>query len=439
MNIILLSGGSGTRLWPLSNAVRSKQFLKIFKTETGSESMAQRIYRMIRSVDADAGITIATSQDQVAQIKTQLGEKVSLSVEPCRRDTFPAIVLACAFLAQNGLAGEEPVVVCPIDPLVDEGYFRCLKTMSDAAADGETNITLMGIQPDCPSEKYGYILTDGDRVSGFREKPDENTAKEYIRTGALWNGGVFAFRLDYVLGIAREMFGTSDYQELLQKYDTLEKISFDYAVVEKESRIGLVKYCGQWRDLGTWNDLTQVMADPVRGNAVLAESDNTHVINELNIPLLVLGVHDAVVAATPDGILVADKEVSAKLKNYVSSPKRAMYERRQWGEYKVLDCSIQSDGNSSLTKHLILTEGQHISYQIHSHRTEMWTVTDGEGLLILDGKKRGMVRGDSVTINAGMKHGIKAIKELHIIEVQIGDELTEEDIVRLDYDWTNCE
>ena len=440
MNIILLSGGSGKRLWPLSNDVRSKQFLKIFRKADGTkESMAMRMYRMIKEVDPESTITIATSENQIPQIKAQLGENVGISVEPTRRDTFPAIALAASYLKKQGLKDDEPVVVCPVDPYVEADYFECLKELSDAAERSDAaNLTLMGIKPTYPSEKYGYIIPIfSNHIAGvkeFKEKPDEETARKYIDQGALWNGGVFAFKLSYVLGIARRLFSTDDYDTLFQKYETLQKISFDYAVVEKEQSINVIRFSGSWKDLGTWNTLTEAMDEPVSGNAVADGCNNTHVINELQIPVIALGVKNCVVAATPDGILVSDKEKSPELKTYVPDS-RPMYERRGWGEYKVLDYKVHQDRNNSLVKELILTPGQHISYQRHNHRTEIWTFTEGIGELILDGDVKEVRRGDVAVINAGIKHAIKAISELHIIEVQIGDELTEDDIERLDWKW----
>ena len=205
MNIVLLSGGSGKRLWPLSNDVRSKQFIKIFKGENGEyESMVQRVYRQICTVDQGASVTIATSKTQVSAIHNQLGENVGVCVEPCRRDTFPAIALATAYLHDvKHVPAEEAVVVCPVDPFVEQDYFEALKKLSDLAQTGEANLTLMGIEPTYPSEKYGYIIpADKEAVSQvktFKEKPDVKTAEQYISQGALWNGGVFAYRLGYVL------------------------------------------------------------------------------------------------------------------------------------------------------------------------------------------------------------------------------------------------
>ena len=441
MNIILLSGGSGKRLWPLSNEVRSKQFLKIFVKEDGTrESMAQRMYRMIKEVDPEATVTIATSENQIPQIQAQLGDEVGISVEPTRRDTFPAIALAAAYLKKNGISEDEPVVVCPVDPYVNADYFECLKELSDEA--GKANLTLMGIEPTFPATKFGYIIPDTkdhiSSVSEFKEKPDEETAEKYIEAGALWNGGVFAFKLSYLLGIAKKLFGTDDYDTLYEGYGDLQKISFDYAVVEKEKSINVIRFNGEWKDLGTWNTLSEAMVEPVSGNATADGCENTHVVNELGIPLIALGIKDAVIAATPDGILVTDKESSPKLKDYVETS-RPMYERRCWGEYKVLDYKVHDDGNNSIVKELIISEGSHISYQRHKHRIEVWTFTEGVGELIIDGYVKQVHRGDVAVITPGMKHAIKGITELHIIEVQIGDKLVEEDIERLDWNWEENE
>lgn len=186
MNLVLLSGGSGKRLWPLSNDIRSKQFIKIFKNEDDEyESMVQRVYRQIKSVDPDASVTIATSRTQVSAIHNQLGDDVGVSIEPCRRDTFPAIALATAYLVDVlKIDPVESVVVCPVDPFVEDDYFEALKGLSDQADKGEANLVLMGIEPTYPSEKYGYIIPESADhtaiVSTFKEKPTADVAAEYI-------------------------------------------------------------------------------------------------------------------------------------------------------------------------------------------------------------------------------------------------------------------
>ena len=291
MNVILLSGGSGKRLWPLSNDVRSKQFIKLFKNNDEYESMVQRVYRQITTVDSNAKITIATSKSQASAIKNQLGEKASICVEPCRRDTFPAIALAAAYLHDElGVAENEAVVVCPVDPYVDNTYYEAVKNLQELAEQGGANLTLMGIEPTYPSEKYGYIIPESgenvSKVKEFKEKPDVETAKKYLAQSALWNAGIFAFKLGYLLDKAHSMINFEDYRDLFNKYDTLTKISFDYAVVEKESSIQVLRYSGDWKDVGTWNMMAEVMADKTKGKAILDETcENTNVVNELNIPM----------------------------------------------------------------------------------------------------------------------------------------------------------
>ena len=404
MNIILLSGGSGKRLWPLSNDIRSKQFIRIFRTEDGEyESMVQRVYRQICAVDADAGVTIATSRTQVSAIHNQLGEKVGVCVEPCRRDTFPAIALASAYLHDvKGVSEEEAVVVCPVDPYVEQDYFEALKKLGELAVSEDANLVLMGIEPTYPSEKYGYIIPSDSssvsKVETFKEKPDAATAAEYISQGALWNGGVFAYKLKYVLEKARELIGYADYEELYGTYDSLPKISFDYAVVEKEPKIEVMRFAGQWKDLGTWNTLTEAMEDPSIGNTIFNDTcENTHVINELNVPVLCMGLKDVVVSASPEGILVSDKEQSSYIKPYVDQiDQQIMFAEKSWGSFRVLD--VEAD---SLTIKVTLNPGHSMNYHSHDRRDEVWTVISGEGRTLVEGMEQPVKAGDVVTMQAG--------------------------------------
>lgn len=435
MNIVLLSGGSGKRLWPLSNDTRSKQFIKIFKTDAGDyESMVQRVYRQIRSVDEGANITIATSKSQVSAIHNQLGADVGISVEPCRRDTFPAIALAAAYLHDvQGVAESESVVVCPVDPYVERDYFEALRDLGRHAADSEANLVLMGIEPTYPSAKYGYVIPESkkkiSRVSRFKEKPDEETAKEYISRGALWNGGVFAFRLGYVLGRAHEMIAFQDYQDLYQKYDTLEKISFDYAVVEHESCIEVMRFSGMWKDMGTWNTLTEAMESPSIGKAILNEKcDNLHVVNELDVPVLCMGLKDMVVAASPEGILVSDKAQSSYIKPFVDAiDQQIMFAEKSWGNFRVIDIE-----EGSMTIKVTLNAGHKMNYHSHERRDEIWNIIDGEGRTIIDGVERKVTAGDVITMKAGTPHTIIADTALQVIEVQLGQEISVADKKKLE-------
>ena len=423
MNIILLSGGSGKRLWPLSNDIRSKQFIKIFKTADGYESMVQRVYRQITEVDKDASVTIATSKTQVSAIHNQLGDSVGVCVEPCRRDTFPAIALATAYLHDvKGVGPDEPVVVCPVDPYVNNDYFEALKQLSDLAEKGGANLSLMGIEPTYPSEKYGYIIPIGkeqvSKVSMFKEKPTQEVAKDYIAKGALWNGGVFAFKLGYVLKRAHELIDFVDYKDLFNKYDTLNKISFDYAVVEHEPEIEVMRFAGTWKDLGTWNTLTEAMDSQAVGEAMFNEKcENVHVVNELDVPILCMGLKDVVISASPEGILVSDKEQSSYIKPFVNTlDHRVMFAEKSWGSFKVIDID-----KASMTIKVTLNAGHQMNYHSHQYRDEVWTVIAGEGKTVVDGIEQNVKVGDVITMAAGCRHTVIAKTKLKLIEVQLGE------------------
>ena len=430
MNIILLSGGSGKRLWPLSNDIRSKQFIKMFKTHDGEyESMVQRVYRQIKSVDKEAIVTVATSKTQVSAIHNQLGEKVGISIEPCRRDTFPAIALATAYLHDiQGVSSEETVVVCPVDPYVEEDYFECLKSLSEQADKSEANLVLMGIEPTYPSEKYGYIIPENSKevssVSEFKEKPDIETAKRYIKNHALWNGGVFAYKIKYVLDIAHKLIDFVDYADLFAKYETLEKISFDYAVVEKEKNTQVIRFSGEWKDTGTRNTLTETLDESVIGNGVINETcTGVHILNELDRPILAMGLHDVVISASPEGILVADKEQSSYIKPYVDKfEQQIMFAEKSWGSYEVLDVDKES-----LTIKVTLNPGHKMNYHSHAHRDEVWVVTEGKGKTIVDDMEQNVSAGDVVAIQFGCRHTIVADTLLKLVEVQLGKAINAHD------------
>ena len=431
MNIVLLSGGSGKRLWPLSNDIRSKQFIKIFKKPEDNtyESMVQRVYGQIKKIDKDAKVTIATSKTQVSSIHNQLGEDVGISVEPCRRDTFPAIALATAYLHDVKKVGlNEAVVVCPVDPYVEEDYFEMIKKLGERAEEGDANLVLMGINPTYPSEKYGYIIpTSKDNISKvktFKEKPDTETAQKYIEEGGLWNGGVFAYKLSYVLNRAHELIDFTDYSDLFSKYDTLKKISFDYAVVEREENIEVIRFSGQWKDLGTWNTLTEAMEEPSVGQAIMNDKcSNVHIINELDMPILAMGLKDVVISASPEGILVSDKEQSSYIKPFVDGLSQpVMFADKSWGSFKVIDVE-----EKSLTVKVTLNPGHRMNYHSHDRRNEIWNVIEGEGTTIVDGMEQKVSAGDVITMEAGCKHTIIADTELKLIEVQLGEDISVSD------------
>ena len=432
MRIVLLSGGSGKRLWPLSNEIRAKQFIPLFPQGDGTVlSMVQRVYRQILRADEEADVTVATAKGQVATLRGQLGDEVAISVEPCRRDTFPAIALVSAYLHDvKGAKGDEAVAFCPVDPYVEDGYFLAVRELTALAAE-QGGLFLMGIEPTYPSAKYGYIFPVEkarlSKVRSFEEKPTEARAAAYIERGALWNSGVFACRLGYVLEKARILLGVSGYEALLEKYEAIDPISFDYAVVEKEPNLSVLRYAGIWKDLGTWNTLTEIMEVPIIGDATMDDGCcGTQVVNEMDVPVLCMGLKEAVVAASPEGILVADKRSSSYIKPYVERFTRAaMFAEKSWGSFRILDV-----GEESLVVKVTLRAGHAMNYHSHAHRTEVWTVVRGRGDVLIDGVRRAVGVGDMVDLPVGCKHSIAAAEDMTLIEVQMGKDISREDKIK---------
>lgn len=445
MQLVLLSGGSGLRLWPLSNNTRSKQFLPLLKAEDGSmESMLQRVVRQVKETNLASSVTIATSKSQRDMIINQLGSNVDVVAEPERRDTFPAIALAVSYLfLQKGCPDDEVVVIMPCDPYTENGFFRTIGDMVKAVEQDAADLVLMGIKPKYPASKYGYIVPEKGSddavrmVSCFVEKPDRERAEKLLADGAMWNSGVFAFKLGYVRSIVSKYIKADSYDDVVAQYGLFPKISFDYEVVEKAPSIAVIPFGGQWKDLGTWNTLSEEIADDYIGNVTCGDNNNDSiVVNELGLPIFCDGLDNMVVACSPDGILVCGKEYSEGIKDKVSRlADRPMYEERRWGSYKVMGTKCYDDGYKSLTKELILRPGCCISYQRHSLREEVWTFVDGNGVLVLDGNVTEVKRGDVVHIKSGQMHAIKAVSQLQIIEVQIGTLLEEDDIERFPWDW----
>ena len=428
------------------------------------ESMVQRVVRQVLEAGLTENITIATNSSQLDIITKQLGSKVDVVTEPERRDTFPAIALAASYLSlQRGCPDDETVVIMPCDPYTEDGYFRTIAGMAECLENGAADLVLMGITPTTPSTRFGYVVPEigaqpagGEaadaargalrgqspcqtfhRVSRFTEKPDEKTAVDLLYQHALWNGGVFAFKLGYMLRIAERYVSGNSFKEIRSRYKEYPKISFDYEVAEKAESVAVVPYTGGWKDLGTWNSLTGELRRNTIGNATIGPNcRNVHVINELPNPVFVDGLSDSIVAACPDGILVCSKKDSEDIKNYVSGlSNRPMYEERRWGTYRVMDDTVFSDGSHALVKRIAMTAGKNSSYHRHMMRTETWTFVDGCGFVVIDGAVREVHAGDTVIVPVGSLHAVKALKDLTFIEVQKGNSLIEEDIDRLFWDW----
>lgn len=245
----------------------------------------------------------------------------------------------------------------------------------------------------------------------------------------MWNCGVFALKLGYLLDIAHKLIDFESYLDLYNSYESLEKISFDYAVVEKEDSIGCLRYRGSWKDIGTWNTFVEEMSETVIGKAELNEvCENINVINELNIPILCMGCKNMIIAASGNGILVSDKEQSSYIKPFVDAmDSEAMYAEKSWGSYTVLDVNKES-----MVIKVVLLPGHQMHYHSHEYRDEVWNVVSGTGRAIIDGKEQKVGPGDVVRMAAGCKHTIIAETELNVIEVQLGKNISVEDKTKYD-------
>ncbi|WP_346769635.1 sugar phosphate nucleotidyltransferase [Cytobacillus firmus] len=445
LRILLLSGGMGKRLWPLSNSVRSKQFLKLLQREQGEyESMIQRVCRQLDDAGLLSSAYIITSESQLDMIYNQVDNHIPVICEPRQRGTFPSIALACAYLHSNDhISVNETICVLPVDSYVDPPFFEQLQSIPGILQKSQAELALIGAVPQFPSEQFGYIVPKPAQkeemgyltIDQFIEKPNSDTARLLIERNALWNCGVFGFSMNFMLDYLKNMGFPTSYSRLLKSYDHLPGISFDYQVAEKNSRSIVIPCTGQWKDLGSWEALSGQWASSILGKGSLSEdSRNTQIVNELSIPIHAISVSNSIIAASPDGILVADKQKSNSIKQ-LAGIARPMCEEKRWGTYKVLEFTNTNEGMQSLTKLLKINPGENISYQTHQFRQETWTVIAGEGEFIMDGRLIFIKAGEVLQIPVGTRHAVKAITPLDIIEVQWGEKLMEEDINRIADSW----
>lgn len=330
MQVVLLSGGAGHRLWPMTTKECPKQFLKVLKDPYDRhESMIQRLWRQLNEAGMATKTIISTNENQVPLLLEQLPDQIPLLVEPERRDTFPAIALASAYLISEGAHLDEIVIILPVDCFVDSDFFSIINQIEQVLNEPHSSIALVGIQPTHPSSNYGYIIPAdnigsnvGIGVCGYREKPSESEAITLLQQNAFWNSGVFAFRLKFMKHFLEHNRYPIDFYKLRENYSSLPLISFDYHVMEKlfddvndNKYVTVIPYKGKWKDLGTWSTLTEEMEDKIQGNCVVSSNcTNTHIINEMDTPVVVLGVANIVIAVSHEGILVMDKTCNSNIK-----------------------------------------------------------------------------------------------------------------------------
>lgn len=452
MYAVLLSGGSGKRLWPLSNELRAKQYIKIVTDEENTQacSMLQRVWKQLGRSGAAQKSILTASSGQAGLIKSQLGD-VDIAIEPQRRDTFPAVVLSCAYIRDKLGAGMDACACfLPADPYTEASYFQTLQTLEGVMDETRADVVLMGVVPGGPSEKYGYIVPQAPaeepkggghtaprwKVRRFYEKPPREMAVKLIREGALWNCGVFCVRIGSMLRLAESMGAPADYAGLYRNYSLLPKVSFDCQVLEKSQNLYAVPFAGMWKDLGTWDALSEEMAGTAAGGSIYTRGcENTHIINELDIPVAAVGAKDLMIVSSFDGILVTDKAESCHVKDVISNAGlKPRYEERAWGVIKTLDLSETEDGFTLLRKVKIF-QGKSSSCHFHNERDEVLTVLSGRGELILDGAVMLLGQGVSLTIPRGKQHALRACCDMEYLETHIGKSVGDEDINRITFDW----
>lgn len=448
MYYVLLSGGSGKRLWPLSNDARAKQYLRLVNKEFNSMercSMLQRVWEQLETAQMSEHTIITAGEQQTELIKSQV-KTARIAAEPAGRDTFPAVLLSCAYLhSRLGASMEDYAAMMPVDPYTEIGYFETVKKLEAVMKASGAEVGLMGVAPSYPATKYGYILPGEKKdgyytVKGFAEKPGEEQAQELKKTGALWNCGVFCVQIGTILEKAKQYGVSEDYEEMVQSYERLPKISFDYEVLEKSSNLAVAEFQGFWKDLGTWDTLAEQMNTDTVGNVVLDDTcQNTQVVNELTAPVVVMGARDLVVVAAQDGILVTDKNQAGRVKavtaNLVSRP---MFEERRWGTLETLD-DTKTPEICTLTRKIKIHDGMTSSYHYHKERDEIWTVLNGTGELILEGNRMMLSPGKAVCIRKNQRHAVKAIRDFEYIEIHVGTAVGNDDIHRITFQWDEIE
>lgn len=412
MKVVLLSGGKGKRLWPLSTDNIPKQFIPIYNNES---CMLKRTYNLILKDYGINDIYIATGNNYKKDVLNEINDFNNFILEPDYIGTFGAIINIAVYLNEiENISDEEIISVVPIDHDVDEYFYKILYSAEKMIKNTKYDICLIGIQPTFPSTQYGYIINSNNRVLSFKEKPDVNLAAKLVAENALWNSGIVNFRLKKLIEIAKEYLNYLSYDDFINKYSLLPHKSFDTEVLEKAKDLLVIGCNSKWNDLGTWDRLSSKISEP--------DEYNTNIINFEDKRIENAGIENSIIINTKNGIKLVKKSINNNI-------------FKQWGYYEVLN-NFDASFTHIKIKKLVILDNKNISYQYHNYRAEEWFVLKGRGEIIIDGKYSIVNPGDVVKVDKKTRHSIKALNELEIIEVQYGNKkIREEDIVRIEYDW----
>ncbi len=452
---IILAGGSGSRLWPLSRELYPKQLLNLIS----DKSLLQSTFERLTYFMPQENILSITNVKHASNVKMQLSElssHINLLSEPVSKNTAPAIALAVKYIAEK--SDYDPVIiVVPSDHLVNdkEKFLQTVKKGEILAQQGY--IVTFGIKPSYPETGYGYINTDGKllssgyKVKEFVEKPDAETAEKYLQKGTyFWNSGIFMFKASIMLSeyknLTPEIYNISneiDFEKSpdipFVSFDKMPNISVDYAIMEKSSKIALVELESDWNDLGSWQSIYDVSKKDSEGNVfaghVIDEGSKNSFIYSSSKLVATIGLEDTIIVETEDAILACKKDRTQDVKQIYETLKKQNDDThlihktvyRPWGFYTVI-----AQGKGFITKIIHVNKGQKLSVQSHNYRSEHWVVLSGKAFVKLDNKELTLNPGHSVDIPVKAIHSLQNPFEddLEIIEVQKGDILLEDDIIR---------